>query len=64
MQTYSKMIAPIIQAADPFFSFVTSLLSFPWTIWEQVKQTIRGTVSMNGYTAINPELDEEETKKD
>ena len=63
MQTYSKMIAPIIQAADPFFSFVTSLLSFPWTIWEQVKQTIRGTVSMNGYTAIDPN-EEGETKKD
>lgn len=58
------MIAPIIQAVDPLFSFVTSLLSFPWTIWERVKETIRTTVAMSGYTAINPEFCEVETKKD
>ena len=58
------MISPIIQAIEPFTVLLSSVLSFPWTIWERVKETIRTTVAMNGYTAINPEFCEVETKKD
>lgn len=49
------MIAPIMQALNPFFRFVTTILFLPWTVWERVRETIRTSVSLNGYTAINPD---------
>jgi len=60
------MISPIMQALNPFFSFVTTILFLPWTVWERVRETIRTSVSLNGYTAINPDgvLAERETKQD
>ena len=38
----------------------------PWTVWEIVRETIRTTVSLNGYTGINPDgvLGEEKEVED
>lgn len=49
------MISATMQAVDPLFALVTKLFSLPRIIWERVKETIRTTVSVNGYTAINPD---------
>lgn len=49
-----KMISPAVQAVEPFFSFIGSLFTLPWTLWDTVKEIIRSTVSLNGYTVINP----------
>lgn len=60
------MISSIIQALDPLFQFATSILYLPNTIWQKVSETIRTTVSLNGYTAIDPDgvLDEKDFFKD
>jgi len=44
-----------MQAIEPLFKFITSILFLPWTVWKRVRETIRTTVSLNGYTAINPD---------
>lgn len=60
------MIAPIVQAVEPVFLFFASLFTLPWTVWDKAKEIIRTTVSLNGYTAINPNgvLDEEKEVHD
>lgn len=60
------MISPILQALDPFFRFALAILYIPWTIWETMRDAVRTTISLNGYTAINPDgvLDVKETKQD
>ena len=61
----NKMISPIVQAAESLFLFFASVFTLPWTLWDKVKETIRSTVSLNGYTAINPDgvLDRGEQSK-
>jgi len=49
------MISPIVQAAESLFLFFASVFTLPWALWDVVKETIRSTVSLNGYTAINPD---------
>ena len=60
------MISTIIQALDPLFQIATSILYLPHTIWQKVSETIRTTVSLNGYTAIDPDgvLDEKDNSQD
>lgn len=60
------MIAPIVQAVEPVFLFFASLFTLPWTVWDKAREIIRSTVSLNGYTAINPNgvLDEEKEVHD
>lgn len=60
------MISPIVQAAEPFFLFFAAIFLLPWTLWDKAKEIIRSTVSLNGYTAINPDgvLDEREREVD
>ena len=47
------MISPIIKAVDPICSLVTSAIALPWVVWDWVKDIMRRTVAMNGYTAID-----------
>ena len=49
------MISPIVQAAEPLFLFFASIFLLPWTLWDKAKEIIRSTVSLSGYTAINPD---------
>ena len=49
------MISPIIQAFTPIFSFIEFLFLLPWATWVKVKEIIRSIVSLNGYTAMNPD---------
>jgi hypothetical protein len=49
-----QMISPIVQAAEPIFLFFTSIFTLPWTLWNKVKETIRSTISLNGYSAVEP----------
>lgn len=49
------MISPIVQAAEPVFLFFASIFTLPWTVWDKVKEIIRSTVSLNGYTAVDPD---------
>ncbi len=49
------MISPIVQALNPFFQFITFIMLLPWTVLERVREIIRTTVSLNGYTGINPD---------
>jgi len=49
------MIAPFIQAVDPIFSFAQTLIALPRTVWDWVKDIIRYSVSLNGYTAVDPD---------
>jgi len=49
------MISPIVQAFDPIVSFIGSLFLLPWTVWVRLKEIIRSTVSLNGYTAMDPD---------
>lgn len=60
------MIAPVMQALDPLFKLVGVFFSLPWLAWDKISETIRTTVSLNGYTAINPDgvLQEKEVSKD
>ena len=60
------MIAPILQSLDPLFKLVGVFFSLPWLAWDKISETIRTTVSLNGYTAINPDgvLQEKEVSKD
>lgn len=60
------MISPIMQALDPLFKLVGFFFSLPWLAWDKISETIRTTVSLNGYTAINPDgvLQEKEVSKD
>lgn len=55
-----------MQALDPFFKLVGGFFSLPWLAWDKISETIRTTVSLNGYTAINPDgvLQEKEVSKD
>ena len=60
------MMHPIIQALNPIISMFGLLFSLPWTIWDGVTKIIRSTVTLNGYTGINPDgvLEEKEVSKD
>lgn len=49
------MISPMVQAAEPVFLFFASIFTLPWTPWNGLKEIIRSTISLNGYTAINPD---------
>lgn len=49
------MISPIVQAAEPVFLFFASIFTLPWTLWNGLKEIIRSTVSLNGYTAVDPD---------
>ena len=55
-----------MQAFDPFFQFVTYILFLPWSVWKRVSETIRTTISLNGYTAVDPNgvLGEEKDTQD
>ena len=52
---YYKMISPMVQATEPVFLFFASIFTLPWTLWNGLKEIIRSTISLNGYTAINPD---------
>ena len=41
-------------------------LTLPWTIWDRVTKIIRSTISLNGYTAMEPDgvLEEKEDHKE
>ena len=52
---FLNMISPIIKAVDPICSLVTSAIALPWVVWDWVKDIMRRTVAMNGYTAIYPD---------
>ena len=52
---YCKMISPMVQAAEPVFLFFASIFTLPWTLWNGLKEIIRSTVSLNGYTAVDPD---------
>jgi len=43
-----------MQAINPLFEIVGFFFSLPWTIWDKISETIRTTVSLNGYSAIDP----------
>lgn len=60
------MMHPIIQALNPIISMFSFFFSLPWTIWDGVTKIIRSTVTLNGYTGINPDgvLEEREVSKD
>ncbi len=58
------MISPVVQAFTPFFSFIGSLFTLPWTVWDRIKEIIRYTISLNGYTAVNPHGVEGEGEKE
>ena len=60
------MISTAIQALDPFFSILSFFLTLPWTIWDRVTKIIRSTISLNGYTAMEPDgvLEEKEDHKE
>lgn len=45
------MISTITQWFHPLLSF----LRLPWTILDKVADIVRTTLSMNGYTALNPD---------
>lgn len=66
MSIVKPMLAPIMQALDPLLKFAGIIFSLPWAIWDKMSETIRTTVSLNGYTAINPDgvLQEKEVTKD
>ena len=66
VHSLQNMIAPILQALDPLFKLTGIVLSLPWTIWDKISETIRTTVSLNGYTAINPDgvFQEKDVTKD
>ena len=60
------MMHPIMQGLNQIFSMFGFLFSLPWTIWDGLTKIIRSTVSLNGYTGINPDgvLQEKEVSKD
>lgn len=60
------MISPLVQAVEPVFSLFASIFTLPWTMWNIVKEIIRSTVSLNGYTAVDPDgvLSEEKEVND
>ena len=49
------MISPTAQAVESLFLFFASVFTLPWTVWDRLKEIIRSTISLNGYTAINPD---------
>lgn len=49
------MISPTAQAVEPVFLFFASVFRLPWIVWDRLKEIIRSTISLNGYTAINPD---------
>ena len=64
---FSNMISPVLQALDPVFQIIGVVFSLPWTIWDKISESIRTTISLNGYTAIDPDgvlKGEESTKND
>ena len=50
-----KMISSIVQAIEPLFLFFASIFTLPWTVWDRIKEIIRYTISLNGYTAVDPD---------
>lgn len=60
------MISPIVQAVEPVFLFFASLFTLPWTVWDKAKEIIRTSVSLNGYSAVEPDgvLGEEKEVED
>lgn len=59
-------MSTLMQALEPLLQFGKSILFLPWTTWEKVKETLRLSISLNGYTAINPDgvLAETEPEQD
>ena len=45
----------MVQAVEPVFLFFASIFTLPWTVWNRLKEIIRSTVSLNGYTAVDPD---------
>ena len=60
------MMHPIMQGLNQILSMFGFLFYLPWTIWDGLTKIIRSTVSLNGYTGINPDgvLQEKEVSKD
>lgn len=50
-----KMISPVAQAIEPVFLFFAAIFVLPWTVWDRIKEIIRYTISLNGYTAVDPD---------
>ncbi len=45
----------MVQAVEPVFLFFASIFTLPWTVWDKIKEIIRYTISLNGYTAVDPD---------
>lgn len=49
------MISNVVQALEPLFTLLNSIFTIPWDVWDTVKDMVRSTVSLNGYTAMEPQ---------